>query len=103
MTIFIAQIKCVSYDENGRCCGGSLFAYLTKNRDESQKFCSEKLQKLVKSDLEPIFQSIDHQSSYEKILSVIKGVEDKYWDCALGPTAADVYQKFHSVCNHFIF
>lgn len=89
-------LKCSSYDENGRCCGGLLFTYLTQNKERSEKFCSDTLEELVKNDLEPMLKKIDHQSSYESILSVVKQIEDKYWECAPGPSAGDVFKKFHA-------
>ena len=47
--------------------------------------------------LEPIMLNINHQSSYEEILSVIQEIEDKYWSSAVGPAAGDVFKKFSAV------
>ena len=55
------------------------------------------IQDLITYDLEPVLQNLNHQTSYEYILFVIGEIESKYWDCALGPSARDVYQRYLSV------
>lgn len=94
---FFLQLKCVTYDHDGRCCGGLLYTFLTHNREKSEKFCNDIIDGLIKKDLEPLLQNINHTSSYEVIHSVIKGIENKYWSRAIGPAAGDVYKMFHTV------
>ncbi|CAB4026614.1 guanylate-binding 6-like, partial [Paramuricea clavata] len=89
-------LKCVTYDHDGRCCGGLLYTFLTHNREKSEKFCNDIIDGLIKKDLEPLLQNINHTSSFEVIHSVIKGIENKYWSRAIGPAAGDVFKMFHT-------
>ena len=91
------QLQCVTYDHDGRCCGGLLYTFLTQNREESEKLCNSTIDDLIRTTLEPLLQNINHQSSYEAILSVIEEIEDKYWSKAIGPAAGDIFSKFHKV------
>ena len=91
------MLKCVTYNQDGRCCGGLLYTFLIQNRDQSEKLCNSIIDDLMTTKLEPLLLNINHQSSYEAILSVIKEIEDKYWSSAIGPTAGDVFKKFHTV------
>ena len=78
-----------------------MHSLLKKNWQISATFCDDNLQQLVRQHLEPVLQNIDHETSYEYVLSVIGDVESQYWDCALGPAAGEVYQKHLVVCNTF--
>jgi hypothetical protein len=91
------QLKCVAYEQDGRCSGGLLYTFLIQNREQSEKLCNSFIDNLVKTKLEPLLLNINHQSSYEAILSVIKEIEEQYWSNAVGPAAGDVFKKFHTV------
>lgn len=68
-----------------------------QNREKSEKQCNKTIDDLIQKKLEPLLVNINHQSSYEAILSVIKEIEEKYWSCAIGPAADDVFKKYRKV------
>ena len=79
------------------CNGGLLYVYLEENKQDSQKYCQELLGNLRIQHLNPILENLSHETSYDKIVTVIEEIKQSYFKQSKGPAKEDQFKKFMEV------